>query len=112
AADLIESWGAAETALRTLVGSTVLTGQPLIREARQRQMITFETANALAEFSAVHDRLQNTSYRASDADVAAAKNAFLKLDAGLASDTALDTGRPSAGSPNFGAPPPAGEVKT
>ena len=112
AADLIESWGAAEAALRTLVGSTVLTGQPLIREARQRQMINFETANALAEFSAVHDRLQDISYRATDADVAAAKNAFLKLDAGLASETVLDTGRPSAGSPNFGAPAAENPVKT
>jgi len=112
AADLIESWGAAEAALRTLVGSTVLTGQPLIREARQRQMINFETANALAEFSAVHDRLQDIAYRATDADVASAKNAFLKLDAGLSSETVLDAPRPSAGSPNFGAPPAENPVKT
>jgi len=112
AADLIESWGAAEAALRTLVGSTVLTGQPLIREARQRQMINFETANALAEFSALHDRLQDISYRATDADVAAARNAFLKLDADLASETVLDTGRPTAGLPNFGAPVAENQVKT
>ena len=42
AADLVETWGAVETALRTLVGSTVLSGQPLIREARQRQLINFD----------------------------------------------------------------------
>ena len=56
AADLIEIWGAVEAALRTLVGSTVLSGQALIREARQRQMINFDQANALAEFEAVHER--------------------------------------------------------
>ena len=53
AADLIESWGAVEAALRSLVGTTVLAGQPLIREARQRQLINFDQANALAEFQAV-----------------------------------------------------------
>ncbi|HEY6829980.1 MAG TPA: tetratricopeptide repeat protein [Gemmatimonadaceae bacterium] len=83
AADLIETWGAVESALRTLVGSTVLTGQPLIREARQRQVINFDQANALAEFQAVHDRLQDTSYRANDADVNSARSAFLKLDSAL-----------------------------
>jgi tetratricopeptide (TPR) repeat protein len=111
AADLIESWGAVETALRTLVGSSVLTGQPLIREARQRQMINFDQANALAEFQAVHDRLQNTSYRATDADVASAKSAFAKLDAGLAGDTVGEPLRPAPAAPAFGAPAPA-EVKT
>jgi len=88
AADLIETWGAVESALRTLVGSTVLTGQPLIREARQRQVINFDQANALAEFQAVHDRLQDTSYRANDADVNAARSAFLKLDTALMGEPA------------------------
>jgi tetratricopeptide (TPR) repeat protein len=88
AADLIETWGAIEAALRTLVGSTVLTGQPLIREARQRQVINFDQANTLAEFQAVHDRLQDTSYRASDADVNSARSAFLKLDTVLMGEVA------------------------
>lgn len=87
AADLIEIWSAVEAALRTLVGSSALTGQALIREARQRQMINFDQANALAEFEAVHGRLQNTSYRATDGDVNAARNAYTKLDAAL-TDTA------------------------
>lgn len=90
AADLIEIWGAMESALRVLVGSSALTGQPLIREARQRQLINFETANALAECEAVHMRLQDTSYRPAEGDVAASRNAYLKLDAALsdASDIA------------------------
>ena len=83
AADLIETWSAVEAALRILVGSSVLTGQPLIREARQRQALNFDQANALAEFQAVRDRLQNTAYRPTDADVNSARVAVAKLDGAL-----------------------------
>lgn len=83
AADLIESWSAVETALRSLVGGSSLAGQALIRELRQRQMLSLEQANALAEFHAARDRAQNTEYRPSPADVNAARNGFLKLEAGL-----------------------------
>lgn len=83
AADLIESWSAVETALRSLVGGSSLGGQALIRELRQRQMLSFEQANALAEFQAARDRAQSTNYRPSVADVNAARDGFLKLEAGL-----------------------------
>lgn len=83
AADLIEVWDAVESALRTLVGTSTLTGQALIREARQRQLITFDQANAVAEFEAVHVRLQDTSYRPTPSDTNSARNAYLKLDAAL-----------------------------
>src|SRR4051812_43739078 len=89
AADLIEIWSAVEAALRTLVGTSALTGQPLIREARQRQLINFDQANSLAEFEATHVRLQNTSYRPIDADVTSARNAYLKLDTALMDDAAF-----------------------
>ena len=89
AADLIDTWNAIEAALRSLTGSTVLSGQPLIREARQRQLIDFDQANAIAGFQAVHDRLQNTSYRPTDADINAARSAFLKLDTLLMGDAGV-----------------------
>lgn len=89
AADLIETWNAVEASLRSLVGSSVLAGQPLIREARQRQLIDFDLANALAAFQAVHDRLQNTSYHPTDGDVNAARSAFLKLDTLLMGDAGV-----------------------
>lgn len=98
AADLIETWSAVEAALRMLVGSNALTGQALIREARQRQLIDFDLANTLAEFEAAHVRLQNTSYRPSETDVAAARNAYLKLDAALVSP-ALGIGNAPYGAP-------------
>lgn len=88
AADLIEIWNVVETTLRTLVGSFALGGQALIREARQRQMIDFDSANALAEFEAVHTRLGDTNYHPTDVDVNAARNAFLKLDTAMSTDAA------------------------
>lgn len=83
AADLIESWSAVETALRSLVGGSSLGGQALIRELRQRQMLSFEQANALAEFQAARDRAQRTDYKPSAQDINAARDGFLKLEAGL-----------------------------
>jgi tetratricopeptide (TPR) repeat protein len=100
AADLIETWSAMESALRALVGSSVLTGQALIREARQRQLINFDQANSLAEFQAVHDRLQSTSYRPTEGDLNAARSAFLKLDSGLMGDTGVEPPRPAPRDPN------------
>lgn len=98
AADLIDIWNAVESALRTLVGSSALAGQALIREARQRQMISFDLANSLAAFEAVYSRVQDTNYRPSDSDVATTRDAFAKLDAALLSDA------PIGGSPVFDAP--------
>jgi tetratricopeptide (TPR) repeat protein len=119
AADVIETWGAVEASLRALVGSTVLSGQPLIREARQRQLINFDQANTLAEFQAARDRVQDSSYRPTEADVSAARGAFLKLDSALSADAIAEVTRPispppiSSGPVQTGAPPAAaaGPVK-
>lgn len=83
AADLIEAWSGVETALRALLGGSPLGGQQLIRETRGRQLITFEQANALAEFQAARERAQSTAYHPSDADINAAREGFLKLEASL-----------------------------
>lgn len=85
AADLIEAWSGVETALRSLLGGSPLGGQQLIREARQRQLITFEQANALAEFQAARERSQDTAYQPTDNDINAAREGFLKLEASLMS---------------------------
>lgn len=90
AADLIEIWSAVEGAVRSMVGSNVLAGQPLIREARQRQLISFDNANSLAEFQAVYDRVQDTTYHPTEGDVAAARDAFQKLDEALKRDATLE----------------------
>lgn len=96
AADLIEAWAGIETALRSLLGGTPLSGQALIREARQRQLITLDQANALAEFRAARERSQNTSYHPTDADINAAREGFLKLEASLMTPPA-DKNAPTPG---------------
>ena len=106
AADLIETWSGIESAVRSLVGSAVLTGQPLIREARQRQLISFDNANSLAEFQAVHDRVQDTTYHPTESDVAAARNAFQKLDEALKRDATLEFSAPRTTPSSSAAPIP------
>ncbi|HJQ22196.1 MAG TPA: tetratricopeptide repeat protein [Gemmatimonadaceae bacterium] len=83
AADIMEAWTAVETAMRAMLGGTPLSGQALIREARNRHMISLDQANALAEFHAARDRSQSTTYHPSDADINAAREGFLKLEASL-----------------------------
>ncbi|MEX0908435.1 MAG: hypothetical protein WDZ58_01620, partial [Gemmatimonadaceae bacterium] len=80
AADLIEIWSGLETALRGMLGGSALSGQALVREVRQREMITLTQAHALLEFLAARQRFDNVSYKPTPADVAAAKDAFTQLD--------------------------------
>lgn len=94
AADLIECWSAIEASLRALIGGSALGGQALIRDARQRQLLDFEQANALAQFHSVRDRLDNTSYHPTADDIASAQAAFLKLDTALLTDVPPHTGAP------------------
>jgi tetratricopeptide (TPR) repeat protein len=82
-ADLAESWGGVETALRALIGGTPSSGQQLIRSAREKQLISFDQANALAEFHAAKERAAAPHYHVSDADINAAREGFLKLEASL-----------------------------
>ena len=82
-ADLAESWAGVETALRALIGGTPMSGQPLIRSAREKQLISFDQANALAEFQAAKERAATPHYHVSDADINAAREGFLKLEASL-----------------------------
>ena len=107
AADLIESWNTVESGLRSLVGGSALTGQLLIRELRQRQLLSLEQANALAEFHAARERAARTEYQPTAADVAAARDAFLKLEAGLLSESSSSYAGPSYSTSPY-APRPAG----
>lgn len=83
AADLLESWGAVETALRALVGGTGLGGQALIRELRTREVISLDAAHSLLEFLAARDRANSATYRPTAGDIAAAREGFQKLESGL-----------------------------
>lgn len=94
AADIIEAWGAVESGLRSLIGGSTLTGQTLIRELRQRQFLSLEQANALAEFHAARERAGRTDYAPTEGDINATRAAFLKLESGLMGDAPV--ARPSS----------------
>ncbi len=85
AADLIEAWTAIETALRSLMGGSVLSGQPLIRELRQRQLIDLEQAHVILELLAVRERVQRADYVPTTDDVHVARDAYEKLTQQLSS---------------------------
>ena len=113
AADIIEAWSAVETGLRSLVGGTSLGGQALIRELRQRQFLSFEQANALAEFHAARERAGRTDYAPTEADVNAVRDAFLKLEAGLMGDAVpAKAAAPAVTTPADASVPPTTEHPT
>jgi tetratricopeptide (TPR) repeat protein len=88
AADLIEAWNGTEIGLRSLIGGSALAGQALIRELRQREMLTLSQAHALIEFLAARDRAGRTDYQPTAADIAAARHGFQELEAGLSAPAA------------------------
>lgn len=87
AADILELWEGTETALRALMGGSSLGGQALIRELRQRELISLGQAYALLEFLAARDRANRTSYKSTPSDVDAAREGFRHLDTGLRQGT-------------------------
>lgn len=84
AADILELWQATETSLRALMGGSSLGGQGLIRELRQRELISLGQAYALLEFLGARDRSNRTTYHATDNDIVVAREGFRQLEAGLA----------------------------
>ena len=83
AADIIDLWVGAESALHALVGNPSLSGQQLIRAARQAELVTLDQAHALLEFLAARDRANRTSYKPTQADGDAAVDGFKALESGL-----------------------------
>ena len=83
AADIIDLWTGAESALQALVGNSSVAGQQLVRAARQAELITIEQAHALLEFLAARDRANRTSYKPTQADGDAAVDGFKALESAL-----------------------------
>ncbi len=98
AADLIEGWNGTEVALRSLLGGSALSGQALIRELRQREMLSLSQTHALMEFLAARERAGRTSYTPTAADIAAARHGFQELEGALSDPVAPETpiGAPAA----------------
>jgi len=83
AADIIDLWTGAESALQSLVGNASLTGQQLIRAARQAEVISLDQAHSLLEFLAARDRANRTSYKPTQADGDAAVDGFRALESAV-----------------------------
>jgi tetratricopeptide (TPR) repeat protein len=96
AADILELWQGTETALRALMGGSSLSGQGLIRELRQRELISLGQAYALLEFLGARDRSNRTTYRATDNDVVVAREGYRQLEGGLASAAMSEAAEPVA----------------
>jgi tetratricopeptide (TPR) repeat protein len=96
AADIIDLWGGAEAALQALVGNSSLTGQQLIRAARQAELISLDNAHLLLEFLAARDRANRTSYRPTQADGDAAVDGFKALEAALTGQAPASTATTTA----------------
>jgi tetratricopeptide (TPR) repeat protein len=98
AADVIDLWAGAEASLQALVGNSSLTGQQLVRAARQAEVITLDQAHSLLEFLAARDRANRTSYKPTQADGDAAVDGFKALESAL-TGKASSVQRPTPSSP-------------
>jgi len=96
AADIIDLWTGAESALQALVGNSSVAGQQLIRAARQTELITIEQAHTLLEFLAARDRANRTSYKPTQADGDAAVDGFRTLESALGGATPVKPAAPTS----------------
>ncbi len=101
AADLLDAWRAVEHALRSLLGGSSASGTELVREARQRQLLTFDQANALAAFHAARERTHEAGYRPTGDDIDLARKGM----AALAGSAGAGVGEPTPATPPAPQPP-------
>ena len=80
AADIIDLWNSAENALRALVGEQAVSGQQLVRVARQGEIISLDQAHSLLEFLAARDRVNRTTYTPTPGDSEAARAGFRAIE--------------------------------
>ena len=104
AADIIDFWSSVETALRSLMGGSTLSGQALIRELRTRELITLEQAHPLLELQAVRERVDDTTYQPTREDIDTARDAYEALQSGLATPAYASASGASPYAPPTGAP--------
>ncbi len=83
AADLIDAWKGAQETLRGALGLTTLAGNGLIREARQREVLTLDQAHALVAFGAAAERAHEATYAPTAGDLEAVRAGFHVLEAAL-----------------------------
>lgn len=77
---IVEVWSTIQDSLRALAGTTALSGQALVHELRQRELLSLDNAHRLVDFRAAVDRVESEGYTPTAADVVAARAAFQTLD--------------------------------
>ncbi len=104
AADIIEGWNGTEVSLRSLLGGSALSGQALIRELRQREMLSLSQTHALMEFLAARERAGRTDYSPTAADISATRHGFQELEGALTGvpEPAMAMGGPVTTAPAAG----------
>src|SRR5258706_14311157 len=117
AADIIDLWTGVERSLQALIGTSSLSGQQLIRAARQAEVITIDQAHSLLEFLAARDRANRTSYKPTQADGDAAVDGFNSLEPALAGSAtvkpaAAATPGPPVSTPRQSRPPQPSKPST
>jgi tetratricopeptide (TPR) repeat protein len=100
AASLVAAWAAIEAALQGAAANRSLTGQGLVRDLRQRNILTLDQGHAVIELLAARDRAVVPGYQVTDADVAAARDALQQLA----------MAPPVTPMPGLVAPPPAAPI--
>ncbi len=95
AADLVELWGSVESAMRSMLGGSSLSGQSLVREVRQRGLISLDQANALVTFGDARARVDNVNYRPTLTDVGYARVGYNALTQALEQPLGQAPGQPS-----------------
>ncbi|MBA3467190.1 MAG: hypothetical protein H0T21_07235, partial [Gemmatimonadaceae bacterium] len=103
AADIFDLWHGVEMSLRALIGGSSLSGQQLIRVARQGEVISIDQGHSLLEFLAARDRVNRTSYKPTQADGNAALEGFHALESALSG--AGPSGDATASAPPVYQPP-------
>ncbi len=79
AADIMELWTSAESAMRALLGGSTLSGQALVRELRQRGVLNLEQANSIASFWDARSRSDDVGYKPTLTDVGFARAGYNEL---------------------------------
>ena len=79
AADIMDLWTVAETAMRAMLGGSTLAGQALVRELRQRGVLNLENANTIASFWDARSRSDDVAYKPTLTDVGFARAGYNEL---------------------------------
>jgi tetratricopeptide (TPR) repeat protein len=107
AASLVAAWTAIESALQDSASNRTLVGQALVRDLRQRNVLTLDQGHALIELLAAHDRAVVPGYAVTDADVAAAREALNQLVAAPPPVTPIPAGAANTAPPAAATAPAA-----